>query len=317
MANIRKKFKINRDRPTIGVTGPDRGGGVAWFFTAFAVWIAGGKPVRITPSNPRTADGLQGLIIGGGADVDPTTYQQENVIDEYLARTINAPDRNIFQRVGRFTRWLYYPALFFARKLFSRNRKNASRLDRDRDHLEFQLIDQAVKKNLPVMGICRGSQLLNVYFRGTLYQDINTFYLEEPNPTSIFPVKRVNIKPGSKLADVLGVRQLEVNALHSQAVKEPGKGIEIVAREPNEVVQGIENQNQEYIVGVQWHPEYLPTHKSQRRLFKTLVQHACQVHVQIEDKDMEEALASPRAAALEEMERQEEEMMMSELNKNL
>ena len=317
MAFITKKFKINRDRPTIGVTGPDRGGGVAWFFTSLAVWIAGGKPVRITPSNPRTADGLQALIIGGGADVDPTTYQQENVIDEYLARTINEPNRNIFQRIGRFTRWIYYPALFFARKLFSRSRKHGSRLDRDRDHLEFQLIDQAVKKNLPVMGICRGSQLLNVYFRGTLYQDINTFYLEEPNPTSIFPVKRVNIKPGSKLADVLGVRELEVNALHSQAVKVPGKDIEIVAREPNEVVQAIENVEQEYIIGVQWHPEYLPTHKSQRRLFKRLVQHAREVHLQIEDNDMEEALASPRAEALEEMERQEEEMMMSELNKNL
>ena len=158
---------------------------------------------------------------------------------------------------------------------------------------------------------------MNVYFRGTLYQDINTFYLEEPNPSSIFPVKRVNVKHGSKLADVLGVRQLEVNALHSQAVKEPGQDIDIVAREPNDVVQGIENVRQEYMVGVQWHPEYLPTHKSQRRLFQTLVQHARQVDLQIEDNDMEEALASPRSAALEEMERQEEEMMMSELNKNL
>lgn len=249
--------------------------------------------------------------------MDPTTYQQEDVIDEYLARTINEPNRNIFQRVGRFTRWLYYPALFFARKLFSRNRKKGSKLDRDRDHLEFQLIDQAVKKNLPVMGICRGSQLLNVYFRGTLHQNISTFYLEEPNPSSIFPVKRVNIKPGSKLASALGVQQLEVNALHNQAVKEPGQDIDIVAREPNDVVQGIENITQEYIVGVQWHPEYLPTHKSQRRLFKTLVQHAREVQVQIEDDDMQEALASPRHEALQEMERQEEEMMMSELNKNL
>lgn len=317
MALITKKYKINRDRPTIGVTGPDKGGGVAWFFTALAVWMAGGKPVRITPSNPRTADGLQALIIGGGADVDPTTYQQDNVIDEYLARTIKEPDKNIFQRVGRFTRWLYYPALFFARKLFSRSRKRAWGLDRDRDHLEFQLIDQAVKKNLPIMGICRGSQLLNVYFRGTLYQDINTFYLEEPNPSSIFPVKKVNLKPGSKLAQVLGMDQLEVNALHHQAVKDPGKNIDIVAREPNKVVQGIESVEQEYIVGVQWHPEYLPTHKSQRRLFQTLVQHARQVQLQIEDNDMEEALASPRAEALEEMERQEEELMMSELNKNL
>ncbi|GAA4435848.1 hypothetical protein GCM10023188_28250 [Pontibacter saemangeumensis] len=315
VALIKKKSKINRDRPTIGVTGPDRGGGVAWFFSALAVWIAGGRPVRITPASPRTADGLQGLIVGGGADVDPSTYQQDNVLDEYLARTIQQPRKNIFQRIGRFTRWLYYPALFFARKLFSR--KKGWSLDRERDHLEFQLIDQAVKKKLPIMGICRGSQLLNVYFRGTLYQDINTFYLEEPNPSSIFPVKRVNLKPGSRLAGVLGVEHLRINALHHQAVKDPGKGIEIVARERNGVVQGIESVEEEYIVGVQWHPEYLPQQKDQRRLFRALVQQARQVYHQIEDDDVQEALASPRAEALEELERQEEELLMSELNKNL
>ena len=315
VALITKKFKINRDRPTIGITGPNKGGGVAWLFTSLGVWMAGGKPVRITPANPRTADGLQGLIVGGGADVDPSTYQQDSVLEEYLARTIQQPHRNIFQRIGRFTRWLYYPALFFVRKLFSR--KKGWNLDRERDHLEFQLIDQAVKKNLPIMGICRGSQLLNVYFRGTLYEDINTFYLEEPNPSSIFPVKRVNIKPDSKLAQILGVQHLRVNALHHQAVNKPGKGIEVVARERNHVVQGIESVEQDYILGVQWHPEYLPQHRNQRRLFQALVQRARHVSRQIEDDDMLEALASPRAEALEAMERQEEEQMISELNKNL
>lgn len=302
-----KKYKINRTRPTIGISGPDKGGGVAWFFTSLAVWLAGGKPVRITPANPRTADGLQGLIIGGGADVDPRTYQQENVLNEYLTRTLRQPRKNIFQRIGRFTRWLYYPALFFLRKLFSR--KMQWTIDRERDHLEFQLIDQAVKKRLPVMGICRGSQLINVYFGGTLYQDINTFYLEEPNPSSIFPVKKINVKPGSKLAQVLGVQQLRVNALHHQAVKDPGENIDIVAREPNKVVQGIEKLKQDFIVGVQWHPEYLPQHQKQRRLFQALVQQAREVHLQIEDAHLQEALASPRATVLEALEEKEEELL--------
>ena len=66
MAFLTKKYIINRNVPTIGITGPDKGGGMAWFFTSLAVRLAGGKPVRITPSRPRTADGLQGLIIGGG-----------------------------------------------------------------------------------------------------------------------------------------------------------------------------------------------------------------------------------------------------------
>lgn len=313
MALLSKKYRINRNRPTIGVTGPDKGGGVAWFFTSLAIWIAGGRPVRITPKRPRTADGIQGLIIGGGADVDPETYQQEHLVEEYLERTIRQPKKNVFQKAAHFTRWLYYPALFFVRKLFSR--KKDSRLDQERDHLEFQLIDQAVKKGLPIMGICRGSQLMNVYFQGTLYQDINTFYLEEPNPSSIFPVKKVHIKPGSKLASVLGVEHLEVNALHNQAVKEPGEDMQIVGREPNNVVQAIESLKQNYIVGVQWHPEYLPQRQKQRKLFKALVEHAKEVHQQIVDQDMSEALSSPRAKALEEMEKQEEQQQIQEANK--
>ncbi|TPE42965.1 gamma-glutamyl-gamma-aminobutyrate hydrolase family protein [Pontibacter mangrovi] len=303
-ASRRHKYKIDRKRPTIGITGPDKGGGAAWFFTALSVLLAGGWPVRITPSRPRTADGLQALIIGGGADVDPSTYEQDHILKDYLNSTIRKPDRSFLKRVGRLVRWAYYPAVFFVRKLLSR--KLTFGLDKARDHLEFQLLDQAVRKSLPVLGICRGAQLMNVYFRGTLYQDLNAFYLEEPNPASLFPVKKVYIKPGSKLAQVLGTQQLEVNALHKQAVKAPGQSIEIVAREPNSVVQGIEHTAQDFMVGVQWHPEYLPHLYTHRKIFRALVQQAGQVHQQIEEKDMQHALAQPQATELQTLEEQAE-----------
>ncbi|KAA6434852.1 gamma-glutamyl-gamma-aminobutyrate hydrolase family protein [Rufibacter glacialis] len=302
---------MNRNKPTIGITGPDKGGEIAWWFTALGVWLAGGKPVHITPSFPRTADGLQGLIVGGGADVDPQTYQQEAVFKEYLQRTLHHPKKTFFQRVWRFTRWLYYPALFFLRKLFSRKPQWA--LDQARDHLEFQLIDQAVKKNLPVLGICRGSQLLNVYFRGTLYQDIEEFYREEPNPSSIFPVKKVTFLAGSKLAQIMGVQKLKVNALHHQAVQRPGAGLEVVAWEANQMVQGIEHTTRPFLIGVQWHPEYLPRRQEQRRLFQALVQKAKEVHHQIEAPDLQTALAAPKNSALEELERKEEQKASSSL----
>jgi putative glutamine amidotransferase len=298
MDYLKSKPKINRDRPTIGITGPDQGGGMAWFFTSWGVRLAGGKPVRITPRNPRTADGLQALIVGGGADVDPSTYQQENVFQEYLNRTLLHPRKSAWQKARRAVRWLYYPALFLLRKLLSR--KPRWGLDKDRDHLEIQLIDQAVKKQLPIMGICRGTQLLNVYFRGTLHQDIGNFYQEEPNPSSLFPVKRITLEPDSRLARVLGAQQLKVNALHHQAIKDPGRNVRIVAREANDVVQAIEVAGPNYVVGVQWHPEYLPQRREQRRLFQELVHWAKQVNRQIEEVDMREALATPDPQQLKE-----------------
>ncbi|RYF82776.1 MAG: gamma-glutamyl-gamma-aminobutyrate hydrolase family protein [Chitinophagaceae bacterium] len=301
---FRRSQKINRNRPTIGVTGPDKGGGAAWLFTALSVLLAGGSPVRITPQNPRTADGLQALIIGGGADVDPSIYEKKDVLDQYLKSTLQQPNKGLLQRIWKLVKWLYYLFVFFFRKLLSRNRKLTFGLDKARDHLELQLLDQAVKKNLPVMGICRGAQLLNVYFGGTLYKSISTFYTEEPNPASIFPVKKISIQPGSKLAKVLGSKSLYVNALHKQAVNQPGEGIIIVAREQNQVVQAIEHSDCDYMIGVQWHPEYLVHKQLHRKLFCELVKQAREVQQQIEEKDLQEAIHYPEMAVQKELEQQ-------------
>jgi len=261
-----------KKRPTIGVTGPDRAGEVAWIFTALSVLLAGGKPVWIRPKEPRSIEKVDGLIIGGGSDVDPDVYQQQGLIDEYLKQTIKNPQKSFLEKIKSGVSWLIFPLIFLLRKLFSRKVKA---LDRERDQLELSMIDQAVKKGLPILGICRGAQLLNVYFKGDLYQDINTFYYEQPNKHSIFPVKTITIKPESKLREILQVEKTMVNALHHQAVKKTGNDVSVSALETNEViVQGIENTEQEFIVGVQWHPEYLLRSKRQRRIFKSLVHYA-------------------------------------------
>lgn len=255
-------------RPVIGITGPDVGGEAAWLFTAYHILRAGGRPVWIRPSKPKTHITLHGLIIGGGADVDPNTYEKEDFLREYLERTINANRGNIFKRMYLFLKLSVYALIYYIRRFYSRK---TDALDQKRDVLEFNFLEDAEKANLPILGICRGAQLINIYFGGSLFKDINEFYTEHINVRSVFPVKEVDILPGSKLAHIIGAEKILVNALHHQAVNKPGNNIKIVGREPNQVVQAIESTSHDFVVGVQWHPEYLVRIKSQRRLFHALV----------------------------------------------
>ena len=257
-------------KPTIGITGPDTGGTAAWFFTALSVLIAGGIPRRITPAKPQPVAKLDALIIGGGADVDPNTYEKDNFIQAYLNQTLRNKRKSFLQRISSFFSLILYPAVYFIRIWLSRGTQGHG-LDKDRDLLEFNLLNQAIEKQIPVLGICRGSQLINVYFGGTLYKNIKDFYTEKPNRHSIFPVKKAFVQPTTRLSAILNVPELMVNSIHNQAVKKPGKGIKIVAKESNDVVQAIEATTEYFIMGVQWHPEYLIQKKIHRRIFKALV----------------------------------------------
>lgn len=261
------KQKKTNPRPVIGITGPDKGGAIPWFFASLAVRMAGGKALRITPSNPRPIEDVDGLIIGGGADVDPTLYMEED--DENLVPPLEEEDKTLKGIVIYLFSLIFYPVLYLLRKMFSL--KAALPLDRARDHLERKLLDRAIVKKLPVLGICRGAQLLNVYFGGTLYQNIKGFYIETPQVRSIRPRKIVHILPESRLAGILQTTKCRVNALHNQAIKSPGKDLRIVAREASQVVQAVEHASLPFVIGVQWHPEYLPQVRRQRGIFKILV----------------------------------------------
>ncbi len=262
-----------KSRPLIGITGPDRGGAVAWYLTRMAVWLAGGRSVRVTPSQPRPKQPLDGLIIGGGADVDPALYGEQ--IDD---------DRRIADLVQKGLSWrqllinllalIFFPILLVLRKLFSVKRRRGTGMDKARDALEKRLIDEAVQRPLPILGICRGAQLLNVHFGGSLYQDLKEFYVETPQVQTILPKKHVTIEKDSKLASILRVDACKVNALHKQAIKQNGRGIKVAARERNTVVQAIEHEALPFVLGVQWHPEYLQQDSRQRLIFKALIQAA-------------------------------------------
>lgn len=264
-----KNSIMPKKRTVIGVTGPDKGGGAAWFFTRLSIWLQGGKARRITPSRPATIDEIQGLIIGGGADVDPERYGEDR--DEDLLSEEKMKGRTFLDWIELFFSIILYPVLLIFRKIYA---SKSVPLDKNRDDLEFKLLKEAVEKKLPIMGICRGMQLINIHFKGSLYQDIKSFYEETPQVTSIFPKKTILIAPDSCLYSILNTFECKVNALHNQAIKETGEGIVVVAREPNNVVQGIEHRDFSFLIGVQWHPEYLVQLKKQRAIFTRIIEEA-------------------------------------------
>lgn len=268
MVSYHNKLEKDRGnhRPVIAVTGPDKGGDIAWIFINFAVRIAGGRPVRITPSRPKTTKKIQGVIISGGSDVDPRLYGEKT---EDVIPDIKQANKSIKGFLLFLISLFFFPLLYVLRKLFSM--KSVKIIDRKRDKLEYKFIDYAVSNNLPVLGICRGAQLINVYFGGSLFQDIKSFYVESPQIRSILPKKKIQLKQKSKLAGILHCRTCNVNALHHQAIKEAGDRLQVVARETSDVIQAIEHSEKRFVLGVQWHPEFLPQMWRQRQIFKQMI----------------------------------------------
>jgi putative glutamine amidotransferase len=260
----------HQHRALILVTGPDRGGWPAWFFTKISVWLAGGRAKRMTPHRYARVKNcpFDGLILGGGADVDPARYGAGLLHDmQELHRGPHPQERYVILSV--------FSLLVYAlRSIFSLP-SHGGFLDKERDAMEWSLLDQAIRDGRPVLGICRGSQLINVYFRGTLHQDIRPFYTEYPQYRSIFPKKIVHVKRASQLFRILHRERCLVNALHNQSVAELADELEVAACEPNGIIQAIEcKQKSRPVLGVQWHPEYLVQKTEQRLLFQWLVARA-------------------------------------------
>lgn len=261
---------VGRSRPIIGVTGPDNGGLAAWWFTRLAIWRAGGRALRITPRRPCEITCLDGLVIGGGADVDPALYGEE---EHASLEELKSQER----RLGRWLLyWLLFPLIYVLRRVLSTMTSRPGG-DKDRDELETRLLRQALQRNLPVLGICRGAQLINVVCGGSLHRDLSDFYVETPQAHTVWPYKPIKVEPDSKLAAILGCTGCRVNSLHKQAVDELAPMLRIVARELTGVVQAIEHTELDFAIGVQWHPEYLLQRREQQRLFHLMVKEAARV----------------------------------------
>ena len=146
-----------------------------------------------------------------------------------------------------------------------------SKTDPERDALEIQWIKKALDQGIPLLGICRGAQLINSVLGGSLFQDIRDTRVHTRNRPSLLPTKHVTLDPESGIAGICKRGALWVNSLHSQAVNRPGEGLKVVGRDRDNIVQAIESTTGAPVKGVQWHPEYLFYLPSQLALFRWLV----------------------------------------------
>ncbi|PKL35557.1 MAG: hypothetical protein CVV44_22415 [Spirochaetae bacterium HGW-Spirochaetae-1] len=135
------------------------------------------------------------------------------------------------------------------------------------DSLEFRVLAYARKMNIPVLGICRGEQMINVFYGGTLYQDIPSM-LRSDNPVphrnqvNLVFYKHATacyhdivIEKGTLLNDLFGEKVISVNTYHHQAVKNTAPGFRVSARSVDGSVEAIENTGKQFVMGVQFHPE--------------------------------------------------------------
>jgi putative glutamine amidotransferase len=189
------------------------------------VAAAGGNPVLLPPLGYADVSFLDGLVIAGGADVDPARYGQPA-----------------------------HPETLGLRP--------------DRDETEFALVRSALAAGLPLIGVCRGMQVLNVVLGGTLTQhvpDVTGTSTHRPM-VGKFGRTEVHMEPGSAVAAILGGPST-VSCSHHQAVDRLGDGLTITARSADGVVEAVELAGADFALGVQWHPEQ----DAEVRLFKALV----------------------------------------------
>lgn len=139
--------------------------------------------------------------------------------------------------------------------------------DVERDRFEIDILKRSLDTSVPILGICRGAQLINVVLGGTLHQDLRPLRRRTPNRNSAFPVKDAWLAAGSRLAAAMRTRRARVNSLHHQAVDRVASRLTVAARDSDGFIQAVEDPDHRFLIGVQWHPEYLPYKRAQRALF--------------------------------------------------
>ncbi len=215
-------------RPKIGITVQPRRGLEYYVPYRRAVTAAGAEPVDLVPGTKALPD-LDGLLLPGGWDVDPSFYGERR--DEKLGET-----------------------------------------DLELDETELSLFRQARERAIPVLGICRGQQVINVAMGGSLVQHLEGHEVRALGRSHL--AHTIEVDPTSELGLAAGEHRVRVNSLHHQAIKKLAEGLQQTARGEDGTVEGVESDDG-LIVAVQCHPEELTTDLPwARNLFERFVARA-------------------------------------------
>ena len=189
-----------------------------------ADWVVrGGGEVRLlTPGGNPALDQVSGLLLTGGEDVDPTLYGESN--------------------------------------------RNCKRVNPERDRFELTLLEAALNRGIPILAVCRGMQLLSVAFGGKLYQDLSERLsdisdadrLSHRGPGGTDTTHPVDIEPLSALEKCVRKSTLLVNSHHHQGVRILPRSLRISCRSRDGLAEAVEQNNNSWILGLQWHPERWP-----------------------------------------------------------
>jgi putative glutamine amidotransferase len=210
------------------------------YYTALA--SAGAAPVMVpllvhdVPALRGIYDALDGIFIAGGVDVDPSSYHEPR------------------------------SAL-------------CGRTDLDRDGVEILYAQWARADGKPLFGVCRGLQVMNVAAGGSLYQDCDEFrdaikhdYFPTAGHARDYLAHGIRIEPGSRMHEIYGATEVQVNSMHHQGLKVLAEGLVATAFAPDGLIEAVEVPGDAFTIGVQWHPEMLiDSDPATRRLFAAFV----------------------------------------------
>lgn len=148
---------------------------------------------------------------------------------------------------------------------------------RERDNMEKLVLEDTMKKDKPILGICRGIQLINALLGGTLYQDLPSQHPSDiehhQTPPYDVPVHEVIIRKGTPLFDCLGSERISVNSYHHQAVKDLAPGLEVMAESEDGIVEALYKPLYSFLWAVQWHPEFsYKTDSNSMKIFQAFVE---------------------------------------------